>query len=252
MRSLSAPKSILLALTLGILAGACATTTESPSARTEATPPAPVPGARMNSPPAKPSELLGRPELTAPQEEQPATTPPSVPSAPAKKDTATPYGAMLTRQPRSSALNLRPGVGYLDVTAERYSLELMDDQRRTVRMTDSTEQNGLPSGTYRMRTCTLSRTNPSGIEWRLTCYLPEPIRITAGETTTLAVGPPLTASLTASKQGTGVVLLQLALTGGSGERYVPASGTSKTMQPPKFQVRDGRGNIVASGAFRYG
>ena len=250
----TALKSILVAGVVGFLLGGCATTSEGPSPTAESPPPAtePVQRASMNSAPAKPSELLGRPELTAQQKAQPAPSPQTGPARPAEKETTTPYGAMLTQQPRNSTVKLRPGTGHLDVTAESYSLELQDSQRRKVRLTDATEHNGLPSGEYRMRSCTLSKTDASGIEWRVRCYVSGPIRVNAGKTTTLKVGPPLIADLTTRKQGKDIIQLQLALTGESGERYVPAAGLPKTLKPPRFQVRDGRGNIIASGAFRYG
>jgi hypothetical protein len=206
----------------------------------------------MNGPPAKPSELLDRPGLTTQQEAQPASKPQTGSGRSAKKDTITPYGAMLTQHPRTSTVQLRPGAGLLDVIAENFSIELQDSQRRTVRLTDVTEDNGLPSGDYRLRSCILSRADASGIQWRVKCYSSNPIRVNAGETTTLALGPPLNAKLTTRKQGKDVILLQLALTGEGGERYVPAPGIQKTLKPPRFQVRDGRGNIIASGAFRYG
>lgn len=135
-------------------------------------------------------------------------------------------------------------------------------RRGTVRVGDAAVAvalvDGNFSGTYDDRTApSLGWTRP-GIAHHVVGYLRgrDPLEVAAGETTTIAFGPPLVAEVTVRQMGDADprrVRFDLALKGRGGERYLPAlSKNGMPSRPPEFDVVDETGNVRATGTFEFG
>ena len=91
-------------------------------------------------------------------------------------------------------------------------------------------------------------------DWTISAHLgrrKDPVMVTAAESTTVEVGPPLTARIIAKPKANRHVALDFKLRGGGTEQY-SIRGPRGQRPPPRFEIRDPRGEIVLSGKFSYG
>lgn len=78
------------------------------------------------------------------------------------------------------------------------------------------------------------------------------IKVQAGQTKELRLGPPLKIKTDVTRKGR-TVLIGLSIFGQAGEKYHPATMKNNQSQPaPSFKIVDEQGNTLTSGNFAYG
>jgi len=145
--------------------------------------------------------------------------------------------------------------GYVTSDYDQFSAQLVGDDGRFT-LTGGTEKVGIPVGEYRLSACTFAAKDDNGATWQIAGKgdtSRTTLRIASGETTALPFGPPLTVSLSASKQG-GSFSLGLNITGQGGETYSVSEfkQSGRRPAPPRFEVRNDQGEVIARGRFEYG
>jgi hypothetical protein len=121
----------------------------------------------------------------------------------------------------------------------------------------STQSTGkVPVGQYRLATCVVEAEDDEGVTWSIFgrgVWNQPVIEVKQNRRATLEFGPPLTASITLSKQGDALEI-GLRVAGQRGEQYPPRDfrPAGKPMPRQRFEVRDENGDIVASADFEYG
>ena len=133
---------------------------------------------------------------------------------------------------------------------------LIGDKGLVTELTGAARERTLPAGEYRIGPCLLKQTDAQGAAWSVMSMGPSQSSVTvaAGKKTVLDIGPPLTATLQKRKQGGGVFDFQVAIRGRGGEPYSIAGirrGNSAA-PAPRIEIRDKKGEVAASGSFRYG
>jgi hypothetical protein len=125
-----------------------------------------------------------------------------------------------------------------------------------VELTDAARERVLPTGAYRIGPCLLKQADAQGVAWHVMSMGPSDssVMIEAGKKTVLDIGPPLTATLQKRKRGGGMYDFQVAIRGRGGEPYsITGIRRGNSAAPaPQFEIRDKKGEVVASGRFRYG
>jgi hypothetical protein len=148
------------------------------------------------------------------------------------------------------------GVGYVTSDYEQYSAQLISNTGRRLNLRGGADRVEVPVGEYSLAACTFVDKDDEGARWQIVGKS-EPVRsvleVSQSKTTALTFGPPLTASLAVEQVGDALTL-GLMVRGQSGEIYSPAEFTQNGRQPapPLFEIRDGRGEIIARGQFHYG
>lgn len=147
-----------------------------------------------------------------------------------------PVGTLTLAWKQPSTLNVRSKQG-----KQRHKVETKDGVFK------------LPPGTYAVESWSAKVTDSKGITWVLETRYPrhlQSLEVKADGTTQLALGPPLEASILASRQG-GSANLGFMLRDAAGNDYTLMS-SGKGAQPPGFEVTDEAGKVVWSGKFEYG
>ncbi len=145
--------------------------------------------------------------------------------------------------------------GYVTSDYEAFSAQLVGDDGRFT-LTGGTEKVGLPVGEYRLSACTFAAKDDNGATWEIAGKggtSRAVLKIRPGETTEVPFGPPLTVSISASKQG-GAYSLGINITGKGGETYQVSEfrQSGRRLAPPRFEVRNDTGGVIARGRFEYG
>jgi endonuclease YncB( thermonuclease family) len=111
----------------------------------------------------------------------------------------------------------------------------------------------VPPGNYMLRSCSFPVKDKEGVAWRLfgSGGSDTPLRVEQGATVPLRCGPPFRAGIRV-REAEGQLTFALELTGRGGERYYGLERNGRRSAPPQFEVRDSKGEVVASGRFKYG
>ncbi len=148
------------------------------------------------------------------------------------------------------------GMGYVTSDYGQYSAQLISDSGRCLNLRGGADRVEVPIGEYRLAACTFVDKDDEGAQWQIVGKS-EPARsvlsVSQSRTTALTFGPPITVSLGVEQQGD-ALSLGLNIRGQAGETYSPAEFTQngKQLAPPRFEIKDGRGEIIARGQFHYG
>jgi hypothetical protein len=145
---------------------------------------------------------------------------------------------------------------YVTSDYERYSAQLVSNSGRRLNLRGRAGKVQVRPGEYRLAACTFVDTDDEGVQWQIvgkSDAARSVLKVDPGETTALTFGPPLTASLALEQQGD-ILSLGLNIKGQGGEMYSPAEFKRGRRQPapPRFEIRNGRGEIIARGQFHYG
>jgi len=145
--------------------------------------------------------------------------------------------------------------GFITSTYEQYSADLVGENG-LLKLTGGTTKAKVLAGEYKLVACTFDETDAQGVTWRIAGkgdLGSPPLKIDAGKTVPLMFGPPLKASVVTSKAGD-VYRLGLSIVGQSGETYsardIKRGGGQPS--PPRFEVWNEKGDVVARGQFEYG
>lgn len=154
------------------------------------------------------------------------------------------------------ATKLGDGQGQVVVKTEADSYRLLlVGKGSPIEIVETNKPHILPAASYRLASLRLEKANSAGIPWQLwgDRRVSLPVDVRERGTTELEVGAPLEASVTANRRG-GAYLFQFVLEGRGGEQYTAANvrRAGKLAAPPEIVIRDAAGEVVGSGAFRYG
>jgi len=145
--------------------------------------------------------------------------------------------------------------GYIKTHCASYSAELLGEDGAVKLQGEARVK--VPVGKYRLATCTAEAKDKEGKTWRLTgtgSWKHPELNVEAGKTTPLTFGPPLVAKITYSRTNPSEIGFNLQLTGVRNEQYNAGSISrdGEPLPPPRFEVRDSKGDMVTSGNFQYG
>ncbi len=145
--------------------------------------------------------------------------------------------------------------GYIASEQEGYSVELIGDDG-ALKLNGGASRVKAPAGEYRFAACSFEGKDDRGTSWRIIGqgdWSQPVITVNPDEDSSLKFGPPLTASLTVAQSG-GSFQFGLEIKGQGGETYSAANferGPGR-VQPPRLEIRDENGEVVARGTFEYG
>jgi hypothetical protein len=145
--------------------------------------------------------------------------------------------------------------GYITTKQRNYSVELLGEDG-ALKLNGGARRVKVPAGEYRFAGCSFEGEDDEGNPWRIigqgSWTLPV-IDVAAGKKVPVEFGLPLTASITASRSGDSFNLV-LQIKGQGGETYSAGSFLrgGGMLPAPRFEVRNGEGEIVASADFAYG
>ena len=161
-----------------------------------------------------------------------------------------PTAGLPTKPPRAGVL-----AGTVTCDLKNYRVDLLGSDR-AIKIEDlgSCE---VAAGTYTLMSYLVRAKGSDGAEWSLVGGggSPSPaINVKPHETVALKFGPPLKATLVATKKGERLYDFSVALKGRAGEVYSPRSilRAGQNPAPPGIEFRDSTGKVVATGSFRYG
>lgn len=147
-----------------------------------------------------------------------------------------------------------PGFGTLDLGAS--DVEIMGFSDFGFQRIQGGGKVRLPAGRYMPIMVSLSRTDADGAKWTLrrsggTDKLSQ-LRIEAGETLAVELGPPLVAK-TNVRQNSRNVAIGFSLVGKAGEQYAAgATKDNKRLPAPTFEIIDETEKVIHTGKFEYG
>jgi len=145
--------------------------------------------------------------------------------------------------------------GYIASEQEGYSVELIGDDG-ALKLNGGASRVKAPAGEYRFAACSFESKDDRGTPWRIIgrgSWQQPVITVNPDESASLEFGPPLTASLTVAKGG-GAFQFGLEIKGQGGETYSAGDfeRAKSRVQPPRLEIRDEKGEIVARGKFEFG
>ena len=145
--------------------------------------------------------------------------------------------------------------GYVTSEYEQFSAQLVGKNGRFT-LTGGTDKVEVPVGEYRLSSCMFAAKDDNGALWQIAGKGETSravLTVNSGETVAVPFGPPLTVSIAASKQG-GSYSLGINITGRGGETYEVSEfrQSGRRPAPPRFEVRNEDGEVVARGRFEYG
>ena len=114
----------------------------------------------------------------------------------------------------------------------------------------------VPAGEYRFAGCSFEGEDDGGELWRVVGqgdWSQQAIEVDADGRTSVKFGLPLTAGITAARSGDSFNFV-LQIKGQGGETYSAGSFLrgGGMLPAPRFEIRNGEGEIVASADFAYG
>jgi len=147
-----------------------------------------------------------------------------------------------------------PGFGTLDLGAS--DVEIMGFSDFGFQRIQGGGKVRLPAGQYMPVMVSLNRTDADGATWTLTrsggTDKLSQLRIKAGETLVLKLGPPLVAK-TDVRQNSRNVTIGFSLVGKAGEQYAAgATKDNKRLPAPTFEIIDETEKVIHTGKFEYG
>jgi len=147
-----------------------------------------------------------------------------------------------------------PGFGTLDLGAA--DVEIMAFSDFGFQQIQAGGKVRLPVGTYLPIMVSLSRTDADGAKWTLRRSggndKLNQLRIEAGKTCTIALGPPLVAKADVRQSGKNV-LIGFSLVGKAGETYAPGvTKNNKRLPAPTLEILNEAEKVIHTGKFEYG
>jgi hypothetical protein len=145
--------------------------------------------------------------------------------------------------------------GYIASDQKDYSVELIGDDGG-LKLNGGASRIKAPVGEYRFAACSFESKDEKGVSWRIIGqgdWNQPVITVNPDESASLDFGPPLTASLTVAKRGSAFEF-GLEIKGQGGETYSAGNferGKGR-VQPPRLEIRDEKGEVVARGKFEFG
>jgi hypothetical protein len=145
--------------------------------------------------------------------------------------------------------------GYIASEQKGYSAELIGDDG-ALKLNGGASRIKAPAGEYRFAACSFENKDDRGTAWRIIGrgdWRQPVITVNPDESASLEFGPPLTASLNVAKRGSSFEF-GLEIKGQGGETYSAGDferGRSR-VQPPRLEIRDEKGEVVARGRFEFG
>jgi hypothetical protein len=151
------------------------------------------------------------------------------------------------------------GAGFVQIDASGFhaDVELRGGWPRKAVTVSQSEPAKAPAATYRARRVVLRVEEGSDKWWSLLVRRGPwgdlaTVKVVEQQTTTLALGPPLTIDAGVKRKGR-AVSIGLSVIGRAGEHYGPQLLSSDgPSPPPRLKIMDETGNILASGKFEYG
>ena len=145
--------------------------------------------------------------------------------------------------------------GYIASDQKDYSVELLGDDGG-LKLNGGASRIKAPAGEYRFAACSFESKDDKGASWRIIGqgdWSQPVIAVNPDENSSLKFGPPLTASLTVAKGG-GSFQFGLEIKGQGGETYSASNfeRAKSRVQPPRLEIRDENGEVVARGKFEFG
>ena len=141
--------------------------------------------------------------------------------------------------------------------ADKYWIRAGGPERTIVTFSSDENPVQAPPGNCVLLDARFESKDAEGAVWRLSArpgQVGKPFVVKAGETTIVECGPPLTAVLPASRFTGDMVNFSVFLTGRGGLAYTAdaflRNGTLTTT--PSIEIRDANGELMATGAFKYG
>ena len=146
--------------------------------------------------------------------------------------------------------------GAVRFTPEMFQGAVMSDETGLFTVSADSGKVNLPQGQYRVVYNSIKKTDKSGPGWILEHreYSGKPLfEVKSGEVTEFKYGEPLTAKLTYTKEGSDIQFA-IAFTDIAGMGYTIGRGQNSFEQPspPKINIFDSSGNLIASKIFEYG
>ena len=145
--------------------------------------------------------------------------------------------------------------GYVTTDQDGYSVELLSDDGG-LKLAGNARTLKVPAGEYRVAGCSFEVEDDDGISWKMIGrgdWRQDAVSVNPDEKAAVAFGAPLTASITAARSGDSF-RFSLEIKGQGGETYSAGEiqRDGSRLPPPKFEVRNGEGEIVASADFAFG
>jgi endonuclease YncB( thermonuclease family) len=131
--------------------------------------------------------------------------------------------------------------------------ELLNGEGQRFSMADDRTSIRVPPGEYLLQSCEYRKKDADGREWRVFGGKrgQAPPVVTRGGTLSLGCGPPFRAAIQV-RYTEGRLILAFDLTGRGGEHYYGVERDGRRVSPPRFEVRNSKGEKVVAGRFKYG
>ena len=146
-------------------------------------------------------------------------------------------------------------LGYISTGHGQFSVELLGEHG-ALKLAGGTRRTKVPAGAYRFAGCSFEQEDESGAPWRIVGqgdWSQATVDVASGKNTSLEFGPPLTAEISASRNGN-QFSFGLQVKGQGGEVFSP-SNFQKNGAPapvPHLEIRDDKGIVIAKAQFAYG
>jgi hypothetical protein len=145
--------------------------------------------------------------------------------------------------------------GYVTTDQDGYSVELLGDDG-ALKLAGSARTLKVPAGEYRFAGSSFEVKDDDGGLWKMIGrgdWRQNAISVNPGENAEVPFGPPLTASVKATRSGNSFQF-SLEIKGQGGETYAAneIQKDGSLLPPPRFEVRNGDGETIASADFAYG
>ncbi len=144
--------------------------------------------------------------------------------------------------------------GKIVVNAAKWSVTLYPTPRgRSVRLKGGKDPVAVAPGKYRISYVVYAPASGKATPARISGRTKALITVTAGKTTELKIGAPLTAAIT-TRAKKGSVTLGLGFTDAGGNKVMayPSPGKSRKPVPPKIKVVDNGGKVVYTATMKFG
>jgi len=155
---------------------------------------------------------------------------------------------------RISVREAEVACGYITTIHKEYCLDLVGAEG-TVRLNGTGSRVRVPSGAYKLAFCKLEGKDKGGAVWRIFGggVSDQPIQVNPNRKTPLRFGPPLKASILPNEDGDSFRFgVKIAGQGGETYEFGRFERDGARVDPPGFEIRNNKGEVVVRGNFEYG